>query len=62
MFDDVANEIEEREVFMREMRAAGAGRKHEHAVKAEIAERVSQLRRVDAMIRDLEASLHEYCR
>ena len=62
MFDDVANEIEEREVFMNEMRAAGAGRKHEHSVKAEIAERVSQLRRIDAMIRDLEASIHEYCR
>jgi hypothetical protein len=51
----VALEIEEREVFLAEMRTAGIGARYETAIRAEIAERVQTLRRLDGTIRAEEA-------
>ena len=47
LFDAVVGEIEEREAFLHEMRAHGRGDRYEHAIRAEIAERVNQLRGLD---------------
>lgn len=55
MFAKVTLEIEEREQFLADMRAAGRGEKHETAIKAEIATRVRQLRTLDAKIKQMEA-------
>ena len=55
LFSQVALEIEERETFLAEMRAAGIGARYETAIRAEIAERVQTLRRLDGTIRAEEA-------
>jgi hypothetical protein len=55
MFGKVTAEIEEREQFLAEMKAAGRGEKHESAIKAEIAARVKQLRMLDVKIKQREA-------
>ena len=55
LFREVAREIEERDVFLAEMRAAGIGARYEAAIRAEIAERVRVLRRLDGTIRSEEA-------
>jgi hypothetical protein len=55
LFSQVALEIEEREVFLAEMRAAGIGARYETVIRAEIAERVQTLRRLDGTIRAEEA-------
>ena len=55
LFSQVAVEIEERETFLAEMRAAGIGARYETAIRAEIAERVQTLRRLDGTIRAEEA-------
>ena len=55
MFGKVTQEIEEREEFLAEMRAAGRGEKHETAIKSEIAVRVAQLRKLDIKIKQREA-------
>ena len=47
LFEAVVGEIEEREAFLHEMRAHGRGDRYEHAIRAEIAERVNQLRGLD---------------
>ena len=55
LFGQVAREIEERDEFLAEMRAAGIGARYETAIRAEIAERVRVLRRLDGTIRSEEA-------
>jgi hypothetical protein len=55
LFSQVALEIEERETFLEEMRAAGIGARYETAIRAEVAERVQTLRRLDGTIRAEEA-------
>ena len=47
LFQAIVGEIEEREGFLDEMRAHGRGDRYEHAIRAEIAERVNQLRGLD---------------
>lgn len=56
MFDKITAEIEEREAFLAEMTAAGVREKHETAIRAEIATRVGQLRRLDKQIKEREAA------
>jgi hypothetical protein len=50
MFQAVVAEIEEREGFLNEMRSLGRGDRYEHAIRAEIAERVNQLRHLDELL------------
>ena len=50
MFQAVVGEIEEREGFLNEIRSLGRGDRHEHAIRAEIAERVNQLRHLDELL------------
>ena len=50
MFQAVVGEIEEREGFLNEMRSLGRGDRYEHAIRAEIAERVNQLRHLDELL------------
>jgi len=54
LFDAVAEEIEARESFLRDMRAFGEGARYESIIKGEIAERVRLLRKLDAYVRDDE--------
>lgn len=49
MRDEIVEEVEERHAFIREMRALGHAR-HEQTVKGEIAERMRELKRVEALI------------
>ena len=51
LFGEIAKEIEERDAFLAEMREAGIGARYETAIRAEIAERVRVLRRLDGTIR-----------
>ena len=55
LFGQIALEIEERDAFLAEMRASGIGGRYETAIRAEIAERVRVLRRLDGTIRSEEA-------
>ena len=55
LFGQITLEIEERDAFLAEMRAAGIGARYETAIRAEIAERVRVLRRLDGTIRSEEA-------
>ena len=56
MFDTLAGEIDERETFLDTMRGAGRADEFETHIRAEIAERVHQLRRLDRYIRESEAT------
>ena len=56
MFDTLAGEIDERETFLDVMRSAGRADEFETHIRAEIAERVHQLRRLDRHIREREAT------
>ena len=52
MFDTLAGEIDERETFLDTMRGAGRADEFETHIRAEIAERVHQLRRLDRHARE----------
>jgi len=51
LFESIEKEIAERQTFLEEMRFLGQGSKHEAVIKGEIAERVRELKRLDAMLR-----------
>eukprot|EP01065_Artemidia_motanka_P016014 TRINITY_DN19735_c0_g2_i1.p1 TRINITY_DN19735_c0_g2~~TRINITY_DN19735_c0_g2_i1.p1 ORF type:complete len:243 (+),score=82.26 TRINITY_DN19735_c0_g2_i1:44-730(+) len=57
LFDEVQREIEDRKEFLSEMRSLGKAKPHEAQIKSEMAERVRQLRRIDALIKDEENSI-----
>eukprot|EP01062_Namystynia_karyoxenos_P075152 TRINITY_DN7234_c0_g1_i1.p1 TRINITY_DN7234_c0_g1~~TRINITY_DN7234_c0_g1_i1.p1 ORF type:complete len:262 (+),score=101.88 TRINITY_DN7234_c0_g1_i1:95-787(+) len=54
LFAEVEQEVQERREFLADMRRAGQGKKYEAQIKAEVAERVQQLRSIDRMIREEE--------
>jgi hypothetical protein len=52
LHEAIAQEIMERQEFLADMRAAGRGQAHEAQVKREILERMQELRRVEAIMKD----------
>lgn len=50
--DSIVTEIDERREFLETMRAAGRSGEHESAIKGQIAERLNDLKRLDALMSD----------
>eukprot|EP00756_Hemistasia_phaeocysticola_P003692 Hpha_TRINITY_DN12390_c0_g2::TRINITY_DN12390_c0_g2_i1::g.155830::m.155830 len=57
LFAEISQEVDERKEFMDQMRELGKSKQYEKQIKLEVGERVQQLRRLDAMIREEEQAL-----
>ena len=57
MCDEIQREIDDRWRFLAEMQAAGRAEQYKAQVKSEIAARVQQLKRLDALITERDAHL-----
>ena len=57
MCDDIQREIDERWQFLAEMQAAGKGDQYRAQIRSEIAQRVTQLKRLDALITERDYHL-----
>ena len=51
LIDELVTEIKERQEFMEQMQAAGRGHEFDATIKAEIAQRLTRVREIEAAIR-----------